>query len=86
MGLLERYVDSAIAGATPDDVDSDPQGLVGWEEAGREIAKASTAPQVPWTQGDFEAWLVALAMTFKTAVEGKGLSRVLWNDDHTQHL
>ncbi|MEO6957345.1 MAG: hypothetical protein ABI137_11440 [Antricoccus sp.] len=58
---------------------------MGWEEVGREIAKASTAPQAPRTHDDFEAWLVALAMTLKTAVEGNGLSLLLWNDDYTQH-
>lgn len=83
--LLERYVDDATSEVSAYDVDEDPKGLVRWEEAGREIAKASIAPEAPASQDQFERWLAALAMTFKTAVEDNGLWRALWNDGNTRH-
>jgi len=67
------------------DVLEDPKGLVRWEEAGREIARATFAPIAPESQGAFEEWLTALAQTFKKAVEDNGLWRALWNDGNTQH-
>lgn len=82
--LLERYVDDAIHDGTPYDVEEDPKGLVRWEEAGREIAEASSAPLEPKTQDEFEDWLIALATTFKSAVEDNGLWRVLWNEGHSR--
>ena len=83
--LLERYVDEATRDATAYDVLEDPKGLVRWEEAGREIARATFAPIAPESQGAFEEWLTALAQTFKKAVEDNGLWRALWNDGNTQH-
>jgi len=83
--LLERYVDDATQDVAAYDVDGDPKGLVRWEEAGRAIAQASTAPVAPASQDKFEQWLTALAMTFKTAVEDNGLWRALWNDGSTRH-
>ena len=83
--LLERYVDNATQDVAAYDVDGDPKGLVRWEEAGRAIAKASTAPVVPTSQREFEQWLTDLAQTFKFAVEDNGLWRALWNDGNTRH-
>lgn len=83
--MLEHYVDEATRDPSAYDVDQDPKGLVRWEEAGREIAKASTAPAAPTSQDEFEDWLTALAMTFTTAVEDNGLWRALWNDGNTRH-
>lgn len=83
--LLEHYVDDATREVTAYDVEGDPKGLVRWEEAGRAIAKASTAPTAPASQDDFENWLTALATTFKSAVEDNGLWRALWNDEQTKH-
>jgi hypothetical protein len=71
--LLERYVDEATGDISAYDVDEDPKGLVRWEEAGREIAHASIAPDAPASQDQFQDWLAALAVTFKTAVEDNGL-------------
>lgn len=83
--LLERYVDEATSDISAYDVDEDPKGLVRWEEAGREIAHASIAPDAPASQDQFQDWLTALAMTFKTAVEDNGLWRALWNDGNNRH-
>ncbi|SBW75831.1 hypothetical protein [Propionibacterium freudenreichii] len=83
--MLERYVAQAAAEVSPYDVSQDPRGIVRWEEAGREIARASFAPEAPETQGDFEDWLLALAESFKRAVEDNGLWRALWNDGYTKH-
>jgi len=75
--LLERYVDEATSDISTYDVDEDPKGLVRWEEAGPEIAHASIAPDAPASQDQFQDWLTAMAMTFKTAVEDNGLWRAL---------
>lgn len=83
--LLEDYVDNATKEVAAYDVEGDPKGLVRWEEAGREVAKASTAPLAPASQDEFEGWLRALVLTFKEAVENNGLWRVLWNDGNTRH-
>lgn len=83
--LLETYVDGATHKVTAYDVDADPKGIVRWEEAGRDIAKASTAPHAPQSQEDFEDWLIALAQTFQGAIEDNGLWRALWNDELTRH-
>ena len=56
-----------------------------WEEAGREVAKGAAAPDAPASQDEFEEWLTALAVTFKSAVEDNGLWRALWNDGNTRH-
>ncbi|QEH93200.1 hypothetical protein FV141_06435 [Dermacoccus abyssi] len=83
--LLENYVDEATADASAYDVDNDPKGIVRWEEAGREIAKASQAPMAPRDQAEFEPWLHDLAQTFKGAVEDNGLWRALWDDTLRAH-
>jgi hypothetical protein len=83
--ILDRYVGNAINNPSPYDVDGDPDGLVGWPEAGRQIANATTAPQPPTNQEEFESWLIALATTFKSAVEDQGLWRVLWNTGYKTH-
>ena len=83
--ILEGYVDAAGVGAAPYDIAEDPDGLVRWEEAGRKIANASTAPTAPTAQGGFETWLTSLATTFKTAVEENGLWQALWDDDKAKH-
>ncbi|BCP10431.1 hypothetical protein MINTM020_25290 [Mycobacterium paraintracellulare] len=84
--IVESYVDDVVAAdPSPYDVSADPKGLVRWEEAGRRIANASTAPPPPATQGEFEEWLTALATSFKTAVEDNGLWVALWNDEKTHH-
>lgn len=83
--LLENYVDEATADPTAYDVDNDPKGIVRWEEAGREIAKASQAPMAPQSQAEFEPWLRDLAQAFKGAVEDNGLWRALWDDDLRGH-
>lgn len=83
--LLENYVDEATSDAAAYDVDNDPKGIVRWEEAGREIARASQAPVAPRSQEEFEPWLGDLASAFKGAVEDNGLWRALWNDDYTRH-
>jgi hypothetical protein len=82
---LRRYVGEAVEDPAPYDVDVDPKGLVRWVEAGRSIAEATTAPKPPKHQGEFEEWLIALATTFKSAVEDEGLWRVLWNEKYTAH-
>ncbi len=81
--MLERYVDDATGEVSAYEVDRDPEGLVHWEEAGRELARASVAPNAPASQDQFEEWLTALAMTFKTAVEDNALWCALWNDGNT---
>jgi hypothetical protein len=81
--LLERYVDEATSDISTYDVDEDPKGLVRWEEAGPEIVHASIAPDAPASQDQFQDWLTAMAMTFKTAVEDNGLWRALW--ERRQH-
>lgn len=83
--LLEDYVDESTSEIAPYDVDGDPKGLVRWEEAGKEIAQASTPPVAPETQEEFEPWLRGLAETFKGAVEDNGLWRALWDDGITKH-
>ncbi|MBJ8342078.1 hypothetical protein JGU71_24625 [Antrihabitans sp. YC3-6] len=83
--MLDSYVDAEAANDSSYDVTNDPKGLVRWEEAGRKIAEASTAPVPPESQGHFEKWLIALATTFKTAIEDNGLWLALWNDDNTKH-
>lgn len=83
--LLEAYVDGATQDVAAYDVVVDPKGIVRWEEAGREIARASVAPPVPASEGEFEDWLLAMAEAFKTAVEQNGLWVALWNDDKTKH-
>lgn len=83
--LLERYVCDATSEPGAYNVADDPKGLVRWEEAGKEIAAASSAPVPPATQAQFEQWLVDLATAFKDAVEHNGLWRALWNDGNTQN-
>jgi hypothetical protein len=83
--MLERYVGEAIEDPSPYDVDGDPNGLVRWIEAGREIAGATTAPKPPKNQEEFESWLIELATTFKSAVEDEGVWTVLWNDGYRTH-
>jgi hypothetical protein len=82
--ILAGYVAEATEDATSYDVDGDPKGLVRWEEAGRRIADATVFPQPPASQADFEAWLVALAESFKVAIEDEGLWKALWNDEQTK--
>lgn len=82
--ILEGYVADVTQDATGYDVDGDPKGLVRWEEAGRRIADVSVFPQPPASQSDFEGWLVALAESFKTAIEDQGLWRALWNEEQTK--
>jgi hypothetical protein len=83
--LLEAYIDQAAQDPTAYDVANDPKGIVRWEEAGRRIARASAVPPAPLTQDDFEDWLLAMAQTFKTAVEDGGLWVALWDDAKTKH-
>lgn len=83
--ILERYVGIAVEDPTPYDVDDDPKRLVKWVEVGRSIAGATTGPEPPTNQEEFEGWLSALAATFKSAVEDQGLWRALWNNKATAH-
>lgn len=83
--MLDRYVDDATSEITPYNIPADPRGIVRWEEAGRDIARAVSAPPAPHGQADFEDWLVALAEAFKSAVEDNDLWRALWNDGITRH-
>lgn len=73
--ILDGYVADVTRDATGYDVDGDPKGLVRWEEAGRRIAKVSVFPQPPASQSDFEGWLVALAESFKAAIENEASGR-----------
>ena len=82
--ILENYVVDATEDAIGYDVEGDPKGLVRWEEAGRRIAAASSFPPPPTSQDQFESWLIALAESFKAAIEDEGLWRALWNDDYTK--
>jgi hypothetical protein len=78
--MLSAYVGEATSSPTPYDVNGDPDGLVRWDEKGREIADAMQRPGVPATQDEFESWLLQLATGFKSAVEDEGLWRALWDD------
>jgi len=48
--ILENYVIERGLNAEPYDVDADPNLLVGWDEAGRQIARATTVPPAPSTR------------------------------------
>jgi hypothetical protein len=83
--ILENYVIERGLNAEPYDVDADPNLLVGWDEAGRQIARATTVPPAPLNQDQFEDWLMRMAYTFKTAVEHNGLWTALWDDPQSGH-
>ncbi|ADG98801.1 hypothetical protein Srot_2353 [Segniliparus rotundus DSM 44985] len=78
---LRHYVRQAADGATPYDIENDPDLLVTWEESGNEAATRTSSPPAPQTQADFERWLLDMADAFKHCVEENALWRVLWDDE-----
>ncbi|MFK4085016.1 hypothetical protein ACI2LF_12955 [Kribbella sp. NPDC020789] len=83
--LALRYVDKvADQEHQPYNVQTDPNLLVGWAEAGRDAAERQPALQPPGSEDDFYAWVGDLMNGFKHAVEQTDLWKVLWNDDYTR--